>query len=97
MWSLASTARKSQSAVARCLSTATSLPSEWTKLATKELKNKPVDSLIWKSPEGIDVKPIYTAEDTKDLNVAQLSGVFPYTRGVRATMYAARPWTVRQV
>lgn len=73
------------------------LPEEWAKLAAEDVKGKPVESLIKKSPEGIEVKPIYTAEDVKGLDVAQIPGVFPYTRGVRATMYTAKPWTIRQV
>jgi methylmalonyl-CoA mutase len=63
----------------------------------QDLKGKPIEALVWRSPEGIPVKPIYTKEDTKSLDVAQLAGVHPYTRGVRASMYTVRPWTIRQV
>lgn len=70
---------------------------DWAELASKELKGKPADSLNWMTPEGIQVKPVYTAEDLENLEeVNTLPGFDPYTRGVRATMYAGRPWTVRQ-
>lgn len=70
---------------------------DWEKLAARELKGKAADDLVWHTPEGIDVKPLYTAEDLKGIDVANsLPGFFPYLRGVRATMYANRPWTVRQ-
>jgi methylmalonyl-CoA mutase len=69
---------------------------DWTKLAEKDLKG-PVDKLIWKTPEGLDIKPLYTAADLEGMEgVDTLPGFMPYTRGVRATMYAGRPWTVRQ-
>ena len=56
-----------------------------------------VGSLNWMTPEGIPVKPLYTAEDVEGLeSVNTLPGFAPYTRGVRATMYAGRPWTIRQ-
>ncbi|SCW45064.1 methylmalonyl-CoA mutase [Sphingobium faniae] len=64
---------------------------QWTAAASKEVKGK---DLIWRTPEGIDVKPLYTAEDVKvDPGVP---GFAPFTRGVRASMYAGRPWTIRQ-
>jgi methylmalonyl-CoA mutase len=70
---------------------------DWENLADKELKNKTVSDLVWHTPEGIDVKPLYTSADLEGLgNEESLPGFFPYTRGVRATMYANRPWTVRQ-
>lgn len=70
------------------------LPEAWTKLAQKETKMDP-QKLVWNSPEGIAVKPVYTAEDTQALALkGDLPGVFPYTRGPRATMYTHRPWTV---
>ena len=69
---------------------------DWKKLAEKELKASP-DTLVWKTPEGIDIKPLYTAADLETLEgVDTLPGFLPFTRGVRATMYAGRPWTVRQ-
>lgn len=70
---------------------------KWVDLATKELRGKPLDSLEWETPEGINVKPLYCAEDIEDLDaVNSLSGFAPYVRGPKATMYAGRPWTIRQ-
>ncbi len=64
---------------------------DWQALAAKEVKGK---DLTWHTPEGIDVKPLYTAADvTADPG---LPGFAPFTRGVRASMYAGRPWTIRQ-
>ncbi|EJU13809.1 methylmalonyl-CoA mutase [Sphingomonas sp. LH128] len=64
---------------------------DWQAAATKEVKGK---DLTWDTPEGIAVKPLYTAEDvTVDPG---LPGFAPFTRGVRASMYAGRPWTIRQ-
>jgi methylmalonyl-CoA mutase len=69
----------------------------WRKLAEKELKGRGPDSLTWNTLEGIAVKPLYTAEDTANLpHMGGAPGVAPFTRGVRATMYAGRPWTIRQ-
>ncbi len=75
---------------------------EWTRLARTELRGKPVDSLHWATPEGIRVKPIYTDADFEGIEYAGLGlrdimpGFPPYLRGPRATMYANRPWTIRQ-
>jgi len=70
---------------------------KWNKLAQKELKDKPLDSLNWVTPEGITIKPLYTREDLQNLEqVDTIPGDQPFTRGVRATMYAGRPWTIRQ-
>ena len=70
---------------------------KWTELAEKELGGRSVASLNWMTPEGINVKPVYTAEDVEGLeSVNTLPGFAPYTRGVRATMYTGRPWTIRQ-
>ena len=69
----------------------------WTDAATRELKGKSPDELIWKTPEGIEVKPLYTADDLEGLeDVNTLPGLAPFMRGPRATMYAGRPWTIRQ-
>lgn len=69
----------------------------WRKLAEKDLKGKSPDSLIWDTLEGIPVKPLYTAADVVGLpQMGEVPGVAPFTRGVRATMYAGRPWTIRQ-
>ncbi len=69
---------------------------DWRVAAAGDLKGADPDSLVWATPEGIDVKPLYTAADTADLADDSLPGFAPYTRGVRATMYAGRPWTIRQ-
>ncbi|WP_430445558.1 methylmalonyl-CoA mutase [Sphingorhabdus contaminans] len=63
---------------------------DWKKAADKEVKGK---DLTWHTPEGIAVKPLYTADDAGDPG---LPGFAPFTRGVRASMYAGRPWTIRQ-
>ena len=64
---------------------------DWQAAAAKEVKGK---DLTWQTPEGIAVKPLYTADDvTVDPG---LPGFAPFTRGVRASMYAGRPWTIRQ-
>ncbi|NSZ64927.1 methylmalonyl-CoA mutase [Agrobacterium tumefaciens] len=69
---------------------------DWLQLAEKELKRSP-DALVWHTPEGIDVKPLYTADDLKKVShLDGLPGFVPFTRGPRATMYAGRPWTIRQ-
>ena len=70
---------------------------KWAALAAKQLKGKSPDSLNWKTPEGILVKPLYTARDLQDLShVNTLPGFPPFVRGPMATMYAGRPWTIRQ-
>ena len=69
---------------------------DWKALAEKELRGKPLDALTWETPEGIAVKPVYTAEDARDGAAAEMPGLAPFTRGPRATMYAGRPWTIRQ-
>ncbi|MAL78690.1 MAG: methylmalonyl-CoA mutase [Sneathiella sp.] len=70
---------------------------DWEKLAEKELRGRKASDLNWETPEGITVKPLYTSADTADLDIADdLPGVAPFKRGVRATMYANRPWTIRQ-
>jgi len=69
---------------------------EWRALAERELKGDP-DRLVWSTPEGLDVAPLYTAADLEGLEgVDTLPGIEPFLRGVRATMYANRPWTIRQ-
>ncbi|KQU47498.1 methylmalonyl-CoA mutase [Sphingomonas sp. Leaf339] len=64
---------------------------DWQAAAAREVKGR---DLTWPTPEGIDVKPLYTAEDVK--TDPGLPGFAPFTRGVRASMYAGRPWTIRQ-
>jgi len=68
---------------------------DWKTLAAKELGDTPLESLTRQTPEGIAVKPLYTSEDVSGIEES-LPGFFPFTRGVRATMYSNRPWTVRQ-
>lgn len=69
----------------------------WAEIAAKELRNKPLEALTWGTLEGIPVQPLYTADDIADLpHLGGIPGQAPYTRGVKATMYAGRPWTIRQ-
>jgi methylmalonyl-CoA mutase len=69
---------------------------DWLQLAEKELKRSP-ETLVWHTPEGIEVKPLYTADDLQKIShLDSLPGFAPFTRGPRATMYAGRPWTIRQ-
>jgi methylmalonyl-CoA mutase len=70
---------------------------DWRELAAKELRGTEPESLDWDTPEGIEVKPLYTAADLEGLeSIGSLPGFEPFVRGVRATMYANRPWTIRQ-
>ena len=70
---------------------------QWRELAAKQLKGRSVDELVWHTAEGIDVKPLYTQEDVEDLpHMDSLPGLEPFVRGPQATMYAGRPWTIRQ-
>ncbi|MCY6380140.1 methylmalonyl-CoA mutase [Hoeflea prorocentri] len=69
---------------------------DWLDLASKELKGRDPSSLNWDTPEGITIKPLYVADDLPPRAADELPGFAPFTRGVRATMYAGRPWTVRQ-
>ncbi len=70
---------------------------KWKELAEKELRGKPLDALTRNTPEGIDIKPLYTALDTQNMECADtLPGFDPFVRGPKATMYAGRPWTIRQ-
>jgi methylmalonyl-CoA mutase len=75
----------------------TSKKDTWRGIAEGELRGRPVDDLTWKTLEGIDVQPIYTEEDLKGVDhLGTIPGAAPFTRGVKATMYAGRPWTIRQ-
>ena len=68
----------------------------WRKLAAKELKRESLD-LDWATAEGLAIKPLYTAADLEGIEETDtLPGMVPFTRGVRATMYTNRPWTIRQ-
>ena len=75
---------------------------QWQALAEQELRGRPLAGLDWPTPEGIAVKPLYTAADLERIAAEgfpwrdALPGVPPYLRGPRATMYANRPWTIRQ-
>ncbi|MDP7316810.1 MAG: methylmalonyl-CoA mutase [SAR324 cluster bacterium] len=69
----------------------------WAAQAERELRGKSSESLNWQTPEGIELKPLYTAEDLQRLEFTDtLPGSFPFLRGPWATMYANRPWTIRQ-
>src|SRR5262245_64042275 len=69
----------------------------WRALAAKERKGADPDGLVWHTPEGLDLKPLYTRADVEDLDFTDSSpGTFPFLRGPRATMYAGQPWTIRQ-
>jgi methylmalonyl-CoA mutase len=77
--------------------TAGKTTADWQAAATAELKGRAIEDLTWATPEGIDVKPLYTADDLDGLaHLDTMPGAAPYVRGPRATMYAGRPWTVRQ-
>ncbi|KAK0420940.1 hypothetical protein QR680_014979 [Steinernema hermaphroditum] len=87
---------------ARCASGGTferlPIDEKWYTSAKKAMKGKDPNDLIWHTPEGIDLKPLYTREDRKcDLERdIELPGQYPYTRGPYPTMYTQRPWTIRQ-
>ena len=69
----------------------------WRELASKQLRGKSLDELVWHTAEDIPVKPLYTAADVQDLPYTDtMPGLAPYIRGPQATMYAGRPWTIRQ-
>ncbi|QIE41904.1 methylmalonyl-CoA mutase [Meridianimarinicoccus aquatilis] len=69
----------------------------WKEIAKAEMKGRDPDTLTWDTLEGIKVKPLYTEEDLQDLtHIGSIPGKAPFTRGVKATMYAGRPWTIRQ-
>jgi methylmalonyl-CoA mutase len=71
--------------------------SGWEKAASKFAPGGKVEALNWKTPEGVDVKPLYTKRDLEGLEYADtLPGFEPFLRGPQATMYAVRPWTIRQ-
>ena len=70
---------------------------DWRQAATQELRGSDPDDLIWQTPEGIPVKPLYTAEDLAAIeHIDGLPGFAPFVRGPRTTMYTGRPWTIRQ-
>ncbi len=70
---------------------------KWKDLSAKQLRGKTLEDLQWDTPEGIRVNPLYTAQDLEGMpHVNTLPGFAPYVRGPMATMYAGRPWTIRQ-
>ncbi len=70
---------------------------KWKELSAKQLRGKTLEDLQWDTPEGIRVNPLYTAQDLEGMaHVNTLPGFAPYVRGPMATMYAGRPWTIRQ-
>ena len=70
---------------------------EWEALVEKETRGRGPADLAWRTPEGIDVKPLYTAADLEGMeHLGSMPGFAPFVRGPRATMYAGRPWTLRQ-
>jgi methylmalonyl-CoA mutase len=70
---------------------------QWAQAAAKSAPGGDVNALNWQTPDGISVKPLYTAEDVKDLPFTNtMPGFEPFIRGPQATMYAVRPWTIRQ-
>ncbi|MBA69983.1 MAG: methylmalonyl-CoA mutase, partial [Rhizobiales bacterium] len=69
---------------------------DWIDLATKDLKGRDPSELDWETPEGITVRPLYTADDLPEAAASELPGFAPFTRGIRSTMYAGQPWTIRQ-
>ena len=70
---------------------------DWTARAEKELRGRPLSDLTWQTPEGIAVKPVYDAPDLDGLgHLGSMPGAAPFIRGPKATMYAGRPWTIRQ-
>ena len=75
----------------------TSKKESWRNQAEAELRGRPLDDLTWQTLEGIPVQPVYSAEDLDGVShLGDMPGTAPYTRGVKATMYAGRPWTIRQ-
>ncbi|RFP86124.1 methylmalonyl-CoA mutase [Rhodobacteraceae bacterium 63075] len=70
---------------------------EWAKRAEEELRGRPLEDLTWQTLEDIEVKPVYFEEDLEGVeHLGSIPGFAPYTRGVKSTMYAGRPWTIRQ-
>ena len=70
---------------------------DWAALAEKELRGRSLEDLTWQTLEGLSVKPVYGPEDLEALeHLGTIPGEAPFTRGVKATMYAGRPWTIRQ-
>ena len=81
---------------AAAISTMKPLHPKWMEAAKKQMKGKDPDGLVWNTAEQIPIKPLYTKEDLEGLPADELPGQFPFTRGPYPTMYAQRPWTIRQ-
>ena len=65
---------------------------QWNELATRELKGRDPEELVWETPEGIPVKPLYTEADLDGIeHIGSIPGAAPFVRGPKATMYAGRP------
>ena len=79
----------------RTVNTKVPIDEAWGETAKKQMKGKEPDTLLWYTQEGIVIKPIYTSKDVEGLN-HELPGQFPFTRGPYPTMYAQKPWTIRQ-
>lgn len=76
---------------------ANTTPEQWAQVAAAQMKGKSPDALVTETAEGISVKPLYTAADIENLEYTDtMPGMSPYVRGPQATMYAGRPWTIRQ-
>ena len=72
-------------------------PEAWAALVEKETRGRTPADLAWRTPEGIEVKPLYTAADLEGMeHLDSMPGFAPFVRGPRATMYTGRPWTLRQ-
>ena len=69
----------------------------WKTKAKEELHGGSINELVWQTPEEVSIKPLYTAEDLEGLeHINTFPGLAPFVRGPRATMFANRPWTIRQ-
>ena len=89
--------KKATQSISTSIPTSKPTVADWNKAAAKSAPNGDVSQLNWHTPDGIVVKPLYTAADTAGLpHTDSLPGFAPYLRGPQATMYAARPWTIRQ-
>ena len=80
----------------RSMSSTKDLDPKWSQMAQKQLRGKDPNTLRTMTAEGIELKPIYTAKDLPENMDDSLPGEFPFTRGPYPTMYAQKPWTIRQ-
>ena len=93
---LSSAASAAGAASAGAAGKGSALFKEWEEIAAREVKSKGTEGLHWETEEGFTVKPVYFHDDVSEETAKELPGKFPYTRGVKATMYTQRPWTIRQ-